>query len=170
MSQQPDPKTVAALTQQLVKLLADSDAETRRRAVQAAMTVLGDSPLPEAFNTTQAKSRGEARSDEAAACPEAFFKRDGKLKPSDRAFLCAAYHFSVYGMVPFAVTELRKIAEDAGEVLPDRVDMTLNKAASKGKKLFQPVSRGVFKPTVAGALYFKEEFDVKPGRQTKPEA
>lgn len=170
MSQQPDPKTVAALTQQLVKLLADSEAETRRRAIQAAMTVLGDSPLSKAFDTREANPLGEARSDESEAGPEAFFKRDGKLKPSDRAFLCAAYHFSIYGMAPFAVTELRKIAEDAGEILPDRVDKTLNQAASKGKKLFQSVSRGIFKPTVAGASYFKEEFDVKPGRQTKPEA
>jgi len=167
---QPDPKSVAALTQQLVKLLANSEAETRRRAIQAAMTVLGDSPLPEAFNTKDAKPKGETRSDESEVGLSGFFKRDGKLKPSDRAFLCAAYHFSIYGMAPFAVTELRKIAEEAGEVLPDRVDSTMHMATAKGKKLFQPVSRGVFKPTVAAALYFEEKFDVKAGRQKKPKA
>jgi hypothetical protein len=75
---------------------------------------------------------------------------------------------SQYGSVPFTIENLRTIAAEAGEVIPDRVDNTLRQASKSGKKLFQIVGNGDFKPTAQGALYFKQKWNVKPGREMKP--
>jgi hypothetical protein len=160
---QIDPAKIAKLTQDIVKILSDEDSATRRRTIQAALTVLGEvpiaseerSPQPSGTNGVEALGFGD------------FFKRDGKLKPSDTAFLCAAYHYSEYGPTAFTTEEIRKIAADAGEVIPDRIDITFKGAAKKGKKLFQAAGRGAFKPTASAAAFFKETWNVKPGRKIK---
>jgi hypothetical protein len=97
----------------------------------------------------------------------AFFNREGEMKPADFAYLCAAYHFSEYGTGPFSVVEIRAIAAEAGVIVPDRLDMTYTSAGKKGKKLFQNLGKGIFKPTATGSIEFKERWGVKPGRKTK---
>ena len=96
-----------------------------------------------------------------------FFNRDGEMKPADYAYLCAAHHFSQFGAAPFSISEIRAIATEAGVVIPDRLDMTFAQATKKGKKLFQSVGRGTFKPTATGSLEFGERWSVKPGRKAK---
>jgi len=161
---QANPAKAGELAQQIVALLIGQDSETRRRAIQAAMMLLGETtPLikdqkPKGSNS----ENGDDDSDLGA-----FFNRDENLKPSDHAQLCAAYHFSIYGAVPFSVDELRAVASEAGVVLPDRLDMTLTQAASKGKKLFQSAGKGTFKPTASAGLMFKERWGVRPGKQAK---
>ena len=161
---QVNPAKIAKLTQDIVKILSDEDSATRRRTIQAALTVLGEVPI------ASEEKRSQLNRDTDDAEPLGigdFFKRDGKLKPSDTAFLCAAYHYSEYGPTAFTTEEIRKIAAEAGEVIPDRTDKTFKMAAKKGKKLFQSVGKGVFKPTASAAVFFKETWNVKPGKKTK---
>jgi hypothetical protein len=161
---QVNPAEIAKLTQEIVRILSDEDSVTRRRTIQAALTVLGEVPIASEERPSQPN-----RDTDDMELPGigGFFKRDGKLKPSDTAFLCAAYHYSEYGPMAFTTEDIRKIAAEAGEVIPDRIDKTFKGAAKKGKKLFQPVGRGVFKPTASAAVFFKETWNVKPGKKTK---
>jgi hypothetical protein len=103
-------------------------------------------------------------SQEWSACP--LFQAFRTLLP-DEPFLCAAYHYSIYGIAPFSLDELRNIAKEAGVVLPNRVDMTLRQAGKGSKKLFHSAGRDLYKPTAAAGLVFKKKWDVKPGRRTK---
>jgi hypothetical protein len=155
-----DPANAGKLAQEIVAVLAKADSATRHRAVQAAMMLLGDS-FPSLPNSQSETTRDES------ADRGTFFNRGDDLKPADNAYLCAAYHFSNFGAVSFSIAEIRSIAADAGLIIPDRLDMTFSSAAKKGKKLFQSVGRGLFKPTAAGALEFKERWEVKPGRQVR---
>src|SRR5690242_10095951 len=119
---QTNPTIAGDLAQQIVAILADHDSETRRRALQAAAMLLGETMSSQfsSGSATQADNHGDCQMDLAT-----FFNRDEVLKPSDYAQLCAAYHFSLYGSVAFSMDELRAIANEAGVVLPDRLDMTL---------------------------------------------
>ena len=159
----PDPAKSAALAQQIVKILAKEPPENRQRAVAAAMTLLGDAiPTPSGGRPSGDGAVGHDDHDLGAFCT-----RDEKLKPSDHAFLCAAYHYSQHGAAAFSLDELRQIAADAGVVIPDRLDMTLKNAASKGKRLFQSSGRNAYKPTAAAGILFKEKWQVTPGRKSK---
>jgi hypothetical protein len=157
-----NPTRAGELAQQIVAILAMEGSDTRQRAIQAAMLLLGEVPA-----RTMTSNSGEDRESENDTDLANFFNREENLKPSDYAQLCAAYHFAQYGMTPFTIDELRFIANDAGVVLPDRLDMTLNQATKKGKKLFQSAGRGAFRPTAAAGLAFKERWNVKPGRTPK---
>lgn len=161
---QVNPAKIAKLTQEVVKILSDEDSATRRRTIQAALTVLGEMPIASEERPFQPNRDPD---DVEPPGSSEFFKRDGKLKPSDTAFLCAAYHYSEYGPIAFTTEEIRTIAAEAGEVIPSRIDKTFKGAAKKGKKLFQPVGKGVFKPTASAAVFFKETWNVKPGKKIK---
>jgi hypothetical protein len=163
---QPNPAKAAEIAQQIVRILIGEDSETRKRAMRAAVTLLGDGSLKDDTSPVRAPQSGGVSLDEPAELAT-FFSRQDDLRPSDNAQLCAAYHFSLHGPVAFSLEELRTIAGEAGVVLPDRLDMTLNAATSKGRKLFQPVGRGMFKPTAAAGIVFKERWGVRPGKQLK---
>jgi hypothetical protein len=167
MTQQkePDPTKAGTIAQKLVAILINEDSETRRRAVQAAMTLLGESVVAHASVGCQSAPSGSG--DDGPVDLATLFNRDEKLKPSDHAHLCAAYHFSVYGTASFLPEELRTIANEAGVVLPNRLDKTLTNAARNGKKLFQPAGKGAFRPTAAAGLAFKEKWGLKPGKKEK---
>jgi hypothetical protein len=149
------------LAQSLVEILINEDSETRGRAIQAAMVLLGDAPFSLSTATPDLEPTDELD------IAQFFNREEEQLKPSDYAHLCAAYHFAIYGPVPFSLEELKAIATDAGIILPDRLDMTFKQASRKGKKLFQPAGKGEYKPTAAGGLFFKERWRVKPGKRTK---
>jgi hypothetical protein len=162
---QSDPSKAGTIAQQIVTILIDVDSETRFRAIQAAMMLLGET------RAIRLPLRGQSEdsalgSDQEADLAE-FFNRDDKLKPSDYAYLCAAYHFATYGASAFSLDELRNIAKEAGVVLPDRLDMTLKQAGKAGKRLFQAVGRDTYKPTASAGVFFKERWNVKPGKKAK---
>ena len=156
---QVDPVKTGKLAQQIVSILAVHDSPTRISAIRAAMVLFGEAgaALPNKNNNEM-----EEESD-----MESFFNRDENLKPSDYVQLCAAYHYKRFGMVSFRVNDLRDIANEAGFVIPDRLDMTLKQATNKGKKLFQAAGKGSFKPTTQAALMFREKWNVKPGKEAK---
>lgn len=163
---QPDPAKSATVAQQIVKVLAKEDSATRQRAISAALTLLGEQ-APRGGGHSKGESAADDGGD-AHADMASFFERDGKLKPSDNAFLCAAYHFSLYGTAAFSLDELRDLAREAGVVIPDRVDMTLRQAGKGKKKLFQSAGRDSYKPTAAAGVFFKEKWNVRPGKMPKP--
>jgi len=158
---EPNPTKAAEIAQQLVRILIGEDSETRKRSIHAAMTLLGEGDAQGAKLETLHSNGTDADGSTDLAT---FFSRQENLKPSDNAQLCAAYHFALHGPISFSLDELRTIASDAGVVLPDRLDMTLSQATSKGRKLFQPTGRGTFRPTAAAGLLFKERWGVRPGK------
>lgn len=88
-------------------------------------------------------------------------------KPSENALLLAAFHFSQYGIDPFSYEEIKIMADEAGIMLPDRVDMTFKGAQRDGKSLFTSAGRGKVKPTIHGQQFFKEEYNVGKGTLKK---
>ena len=162
---QPDPSKAGSIAQQIVTILMDQDSETRRRAVQAAMMLLGESPVAGANDQSNEEQSNLDYNDQTKL--EAFFNRNEKLKPADCAYLCAAYHYSTFGPVAFSLDELRTIAKEAGVILPDCLDITLKQAGNGGKKLFQAAGRDAYKPTASASVLFKERWNVKPGKKAK---
>jgi hypothetical protein len=162
---QINPAKAGEIAQKIVSLLINEDSGTRGRAIRAAMTLLGEKPI--AGDTSAERAKAPLRGPEASLDLGQFFNRGDKLRPSDNAQLCAAYHYSLYGTAAFSLDEIRAIAKNAGVVLPDRLDMTLSSATHAGKKLFQSAGRGTVKPTAAAGVAFNERWSVKPGRQEK---
>lgn len=166
-----DPTKAGTLAQNIVAILINEDSVTRQRAIHAALMLLGEtSPQRHNDQSTFSPSGAGPVDQDHNSDLAAFFKRDDDMKPADHAQLCAAYHYSQYGAVPFSMAELKAIATDAAVVLPDRADMTLRNAQHKGKKLFQTSGAGSFKPTAAACLHFADKWKVKPGRKVKPVA
>lgn len=163
-----DPARAAKLAQQIVEILINEDSDTWRRAVQAAVALLGGGISSHVDGPRNGKDAGAGNQNQTDLAT--FFNRDDDFKPADYAQLCAAFHFSQYGTTPFSLADLRTIASDAGVVLPDRLDMTLNQTAKKGRKLFQTAGRGLFKPTATAGFLFKERWGVRPGNRTKATA
>jgi hypothetical protein len=159
-SDQPNPARAGELAQKIVGILTEEDEAMQRRAIDAAMMLLGQ---PSLARSSGGPPDGEANEPTLGK----FFDRNEDLKPSDNAQLCAAYHYSMYGPAVFSLDDVKAISGEAGVVLPDRLDMTLLAATKNGKKLFQSAGRGSFKPTAAAALLFKERWGVKPGRKSK---
>jgi hypothetical protein len=162
---QSEPSKAGDIAQQIVDILIDETSGTRWRAIHAAMILLGEATataFPVSGPGPEQNVSSEGDLDLAV-----FFDRDDKLKPSDYALLCAAYHYSLHGTAAFSLEDLRVIASNAGVVLPDRLDMTLKKAAKNGKRLFQPAGRGAYRPTAAAGINFKEQWGVRPGKSAK---
>jgi hypothetical protein len=161
----PDPPKAGSIAQQIVTILANEDSETRKRAINAALALLGETL------SNQGSVEDESALDEDdEAKLVVFFNRSEKLKPAESAYLCAAYHYSKYGPAAFSLDELRNIAKETGVVLPDRLDMTLKQAGNGGKKLFQSAGRDAYKPTASAGVLFNERWAVKPGKAAKKSA
>ena len=161
----PDPTKTGTIAQKIVALLQGESSETRRRAIQATMMLLGEQPLDESQSGSAAGTQNPERPEVNSM--HALFENDQKLKPSGNAYLCAAYHFSLYGNAPFSLDELRGIAGEAGVVIPDRLDMTLKQAGKGGKKFFQSAGRDSHRPTAAAGVFFNKKWGVKPGKNSK---
>ena len=98
---------------------------------------------------------------------EAFLSKFNTDKPADNTLLLAAYLYGQYGLASLSVDEIKSLATEVGLIVPDRVDMTLRNAQREGKNLFLSTGRGVFKPTVHGALFFKSTYNVSEGTSSK---
>jgi hypothetical protein len=162
----PDPQKAGALAQKIVSILTDQNSATRRLAMEAAMTLLGEKSSGSIAAPVKRESLDSGG--HAGTSFVEFFNRDETLKPGENAHLCAAYHYSLYGAVAFSLEDIRTMAKGAGVILPDRLDMTFQQAAKGGKKLFQSAGRGAFKPTAAAGIVFNERWNVRPGTRMKP--
>ena len=135
-SAQPDPAKTNEIAQKVFALLVNEESATRHRILQAVMLLLGETPLPESSSNSLHATGDVPKSSMDLGD---FFNRKEKTKPSDHAQLAAAYHYSQYGFAPFSLEDIRKIATEAGVVLPDRLDMTFN-AAPRVERSFSNLS------------------------------
>jgi len=99
----------------------------------------------------------------------AFLEQHVSDKPADNAKAIAALIYSVYGNADFSVAEVNKIAHEAGLMVPDRVDVTLGGASVDKRALFQKRKSGVYRPTINGRKFFKDEYGVIPGTAKRPD-
>jgi hypothetical protein len=89
----------------------------------------------------------------------------------ENAYLLAAFWYGQYGIEPFSLDDVRKLASGAGLTVPERLDMTYKQAKADGKMIFQVVGRASYKPTVGGEGWLKMTFGVSKGRpRPEPEA
>lgn len=98
---------------------------------------------------------------------EEFFSKHEHDKPADNVKLIAAYFYKEFGSEPFTIDEMKEKADGVGLTLPARPDMTLTQAKDKGKKLFQKISKGKFKPTVHGEANLKSSYSVRKGTKKR---
>lgn len=99
-----------------------------------------------------------------------FFLKFNHDKPSDNALLVAAWHYNQFGVAPFSGDEIRKLADEVGITIPERVDMTIANARHDGKACFTRAGKGSFKPTVHGEARLKKTYGVKKGTLSKQQA
>lgn len=157
-----DPKRIGEVAQKIVVLLSNENSFTRQRAVKAAMLLLGEeSAYIEATSGSESSQRVKPTGPDDLAH---FFQRSEKMTPAENVLLCAAYHYQIHGQSEFSQNDIRSIARDAGVILPDRLDMNLKRTTQNGKKLFQYLGKGSFKATASAGLFFKEQWNVKPGQ------
>jgi hypothetical protein len=95
-------------------------------------------------------------------------QKHGDGKPHENVNLLAAIWFSEYGSNPFSLDYLRQQATSTGLTIPAKPNMTLIQAKEKGKKLYGPAGRGLFKPTVIGEAFFKTTYGVRKGTKPPP--
>lgn len=154
------------------------DRVSKLQEVNSVIAKLDPSIRAEAFLVLKDYVLGSKKGVHAAAEPqddggdngsapemEDFFKTIDDKKPSDNALAVAAYFFSQHGKVPISLQVVKDIAADAGIAVPDRIDMTLASAQKGGKKFFNKAGRGSFTPTVHGITYFKDTYNVRPGKK-----
>ena len=92
--------------------------------------------------------------------------KHGDGKPHENINLLAAIWFSDFGSNPFTLDYVRDKATETGLTISARPDMALRSAKDKGKNLFAPAGRGLFKPTVVGEAFFKTTYSVRKGTKT----
>ncbi|MDE3135920.1 MAG: hypothetical protein KGL59_05070 [Acidobacteriota bacterium] len=90
-------------------------------------------------------------------------EKHGDGKPHENVNLIAAIWFNDYGSHPFSLEHVREKASSTGLTIPDRLDMTLKQAKEKGKNLYVPTGRGLFRPTVVGESFLKATYGVRKG-------
>jgi hypothetical protein len=95
-------------------------------------------------------------------------QKHGDGKPHENVNLLAAIWFSEYGSNAFSIDYVREKASAAGLTIPASPRMTLKQAKDKGKNLYVPGGRGLFKPTVIGEAFFKTTYGVRKGTKTPP--
>lgn len=104
-----------------------------------------------------------SKKDSPTLTMEEFFAKYAHDKPSDNAKLIAAFQYREFGTEPFSLDEIRQISSEVGITIPQRIDMTLEQAKAKGKKLFSRAGTGQFKITVHGEAYLKTTYGVSKG-------
>lgn len=99
----------------------------------------------------------------------AFIAKQEDEKPSDNVYSIVGWLYSQYGTQPFEITEIKKLADDAGVTVPARIDMTLTGMKKSGKSLVQNLSKGRYRVTVQGEIYFKEKYGISKGIRKRTE-
>jgi len=72
----------------------------------------------------------------------------------------------LYGSEPFSTEDIRKTGEEAGLIVPQRIDMTLKGAKRDGRPIYMK-DRGGYRPTVLGETVLKTTYGVSKGRQRR---
>ena len=149
---------------EIAKVLEKLPEEVRHDAFQ----LLTDYVTGQESDTTQGKTgqRGTANSADDGS-KEAFFASFDHDKPADNVKLIAAWFYREHGTEPFSLDELRGQADAVGITIPAHPDVTLKAARDKGKKLFSPAGKGMFKPTVHGEANLKDTSSVKKGTKSR---
>lgn len=93
-----------------------------------------------------------------------FFASFDPQKPADSTLILAAWFYTQRGNSAFTLEELKDLFDEVGTPRPERINMTLNACARKGKKLFMNAGHGKFRPSVNGENYFKSEMNLRPGK------
>ena len=150
------------------KLLEKLPSEIRLAAFELLQSYITDTST-EGGNKGRVKEKEKIKSKEDWKRKEGLFSAFVHGKPADNVKLIAAHLYHEYGSEPFSAEEVKKISNDVGITIPERIDMTLLQAKDKGKKLFSKIGRGKYKPTVHGETYLKEKYSVKKGTGKKPE-
>jgi hypothetical protein len=88
--------------------------------------------------------------------------------PAENALLAAGCWYNDYGIEPFSLDAIRKVADSGGITVPARLDMTYSQAKRKGKSLFRSAGRGRFAPTVHGESFMKTTYHLKKGTKRPP--
>jgi hypothetical protein len=101
---------------------------------------------------------------------DAFFLKFNHDKPSDNALLVVAWHYNQYGLAPFSGDEIRKLGDEVGITVPERVDMTIANAQYDGKTCFARAGKSLFRPTVHGEARLKRTYGVKKGILSKQQS
>jgi hypothetical protein len=122
-------------------------------------------PTPEDPGQTQTESQGLVSHDEARA----FLEEHHSDKPAENVKAIAALFYSRFGAQQFTAQEIVEVAHEAGVTVPSRVDVTLGSVTANKKALFSKVRSGVYKPSVHGEKYFKENFGVIKGTGRRPD-
>lgn len=123
--------------------------------------------LLKSYATGKEAGPSKGGEDELPKDKEAFFTKFDHDKPADNALLISAYLYSQYGTSPASLKEIKKIADDVGITVPDRIDMTLRQAQKDGKSMFNYGGKDNIRPTVHGEKYFKDTYKVGKGKKKR---
>jgi hypothetical protein len=161
-------KRWAEKLEKIGKLLEKLPSEIRLAAFELLQSYITERST-EGGDKGGVKEKDRIKSKGSWKSKEDFFGAFVHDKPADNVKLIAAHLYQEYGSEPFSADEVKKISDDVGVTIPERIDMTLLQAKDKGKKLFSKIGRGKYKPTVHGETYLKEKYGVKKGIGQKPE-
>jgi hypothetical protein len=162
-----DKRSLEILEERLIevnRVIEKLDPSVRASAFELLKGYVNGASASQSARTGQHESQAPSTDTDLAAMIE----KHGHEKPSDNAHLLVADWYRQYGSSPFALVSIKSAAEAAGLTIPERLNMTLRAAQDGGKKLYQPVGRGLYKPTVTGELFLKKTYGVEKGIGTPP--
>ena len=87
---------------------------------------------------------------------------------ADNVYLCLAIFYARHGRAPFAMPQLKAIAQEVGLAIPDRHDNTIRTAKRDGKAVVRKGADGTWKITPGGEAFLKEQYTVTKGRDPVP--
>jgi hypothetical protein len=156
--------------QEINEVIETLDPAIRQEAFSLLKPYIGEEAPSSASGSTPAETgattaAGDGDLDLTAA--EEFFTTHEGGKPSENAYLTAAYLYSQYGASPFSMDDVRTVANHAGLTLPDRVDVTLSGAKKNGKPLFKRAGRGKLQPNVHGETYLRTTYGISKGTKRR---
>jgi hypothetical protein len=146
------------------EVLKNLPAEVRSTAFQLFEEYIVESSDDAPVQPKRTKAQSSPKGTAVVTMEELFASSDHK-KPADNVKLIAAYHYRQFGTEPFSLEDIRKIASDVGITIPERINMTLESAQTKGKKLFARTGTAKYKVTVHGEAYLKSTYGVSKGNK-----
>lgn len=125
--------------------------EDRKRVIAAASAFL----FEQGQSLEGPKGSGEQKNEIKGDIGHVIAK-NGNLRPGQKAAVIANYLLAKKGVDDFKLEELKKLYVDIGITPPDRMDMTLKGAFSKGNKLFRATGRNSYGLTFHGKELAKQ--------------
>lgn len=153
---QNDPKKnnhIAALNT-VVTALEPLSMEERKKVVAAASAFLLENSPAGAISMGEQQIKSSAG--ESSNNIGQIINKNKDLRPGQKAAVIAYYLLKKNGAEEFKLDDLKKVYADIGVTPPDRMDMTLKAAFSKGNKLFKTVGRNCYGLTFHGKELAKQ--------------